>query len=133
MPNIEFIVDGTPASLQSRPKWKNRWKNKVTKEATKATSHLTGETTHHIQATIIYFYDSGALDLDNILKPILDAMTNVVYVDDTQVINIIANKRDLKQKVTLHIPSIQLAKKIGGASKDFVWLKLEFANAGQLP
>lgn len=133
MPNLEFIVDGTPASLQAKSATRRRWKTKVTKMATNAASHMPGQTTNHVQVTVVYFYESGSLDLDNILKPILDAMTNVIYEDDTQVVNIIANKRNLNERVTLRIPSIQLASKISKASNDFVWLKLDFANTGQLP
>jgi len=32
-------------------------------------------------------------DLDNVLKAVLDAMNDVVYVDDSQVVNMVAHKR----------------------------------------
>ena len=36
-----------------------------------------------IVETITYFFDGAALDVDNIPKPILDALKGVVYFDDS--------------------------------------------------
>ncbi len=44
---------------------------------------------------ITYFYDSVAMDVDNIVKPIQDALIGLAYVDDTQVTDILVRKRDL--------------------------------------
>lgn len=44
-------------------------------------------------------------DLDNVLKAVLDAINGVVYVDDSQVINMVATKRystDARIEVYLH-------------------------------
>ena len=44
-------------------------------------------------------------DLDNVMKAVLDAMNGVVYVDDSQVINMVATKRyssDPRVEVYLH-------------------------------
>jgi Holliday junction resolvase RusA-like endonuclease len=44
-------------------------------------------------------------DLDNVMKAVLDAMNGVVYVDDSQVINMVATKRyssDPRIEVYLH-------------------------------
>lgn len=44
---------------------------------------------------IIYFYDSVDMDVDNIVKPIQDAITGLAYVDDDQVTDVLVRKRDL--------------------------------------
>ena len=44
-------------------------------------------------------------DLDNVMKAVLDAMNGIVYVDDSQVINLVATKRystDPRIEVYLH-------------------------------
>nr|ALH22001.1 crossover junction endodeoxyribonuclease [Planktothrix sp. H22]ALH22003.1 crossover junction endodeoxyribonuclease [Planktothrix sp. A11]ALH22005.1 crossover junction endodeoxyribonuclease [Planktothrix sp. H11] len=44
---------------------------------------------------ITYFYDSVAMDVDNIVKPIQDSIIGLAYVDDDQVTDIIVRKRNL--------------------------------------
>ncbi len=44
---------------------------------------------------ITYFYDSVAMDVDNIVKPIQDAIIGLAYVDDDQVTDVLVRKRDL--------------------------------------
>lgn len=45
---------------------------------------------------ISYFYDEESLDVDNVPKPILDAMRGVVFADDGQVTDLLCRKRDVK-------------------------------------
>ncbi len=44
---------------------------------------------------ITYFYKVIAVDVDNIVKPIQDAMIGLVYVDDNQVSDVLVRKRNL--------------------------------------
>ena len=44
--------------------------------------------------TIIYFFENVDLDLDNIPKPILDALKGLVYNDDSQITDLICRKRE---------------------------------------
>jgi energy-converting hydrogenase A subunit M len=44
---------------------------------------------------VTYFYDSIAIDVDNIVKPIQDAIIGLAYVDDEQVTDVLVRKRDL--------------------------------------
>ncbi len=43
--------------------------------------------------SITYFFDRVDFDVDNIPKPILDALKELVYVDDRQVTDLICRKR----------------------------------------
>jgi Holliday junction resolvase RusA-like endonuclease len=50
-------------------------------------------------------YPNVKPDLDNVLKAVLDALNGVVYVDDSQVINLVATKRystDPRVEVYVH-------------------------------
>ena len=51
--------------------------------------------TEELMVTITYFYDSRPIDVDNIPKPILDALKGVAYVDDNQVTDLLCRKRDM--------------------------------------
>ncbi len=43
--------------------------------------------------TINYFFEGRSLDIDNVPKPVLDALKGLVYVDDTQVSDLLCRKR----------------------------------------
>ncbi len=44
---------------------------------------------------ITYFYEDIPVDVDNISKPILDALTGVIFEDDSQVTDLLCRKRRL--------------------------------------
>lgn len=45
------------------------------------------------------------MDVDNIPKPILDALKGVVYSDDRQVTDLLCRKRALRGALRIHNPS----------------------------
>lgn len=49
----------------------------------------------YVKLQITYFYDSVSLDVDNIVKPIQDAMIGLAYDDDNQVTDVLVRKRNL--------------------------------------
>ena len=48
-----------------------------------------------VMVTITYLYNRGSIDIDvdNIPKPILDALKGLVYSDDSQVTDLLCRKR----------------------------------------
>jgi len=59
---------------------------------------------------ITYFYDSVAMDVDNIVKPIQDAMIGLAYVDDDQVTDVLVRKRNLSGSFTIQNMTSTLAE-----------------------
>ena len=55
--------------------------------------------------TITYFYKGTSMDVDNLPKPILDALKGLVYSDDGQVSDLLCRKRDLNGDLRIHNPS----------------------------
>ncbi|VXD22861.1 conserved hypothetical protein [Planktothrix serta PCC 8927] len=93
---FEFIVDGPPVSQQTRRRERLReWKATVRQEAEKYWSSEQQTATGLVMLQITYFYDSVAIDVDNIVKPIQDSIIGLAYVDDGQVTDIIVRKRNL--------------------------------------
>jgi Holliday junction resolvase RusA-like endonuclease len=87
--HLEFIVLGPPISnQQSTPQGKlnlTAWRATVAGEA--QNNWVAGMLTGHLKATIINFHSGSkpSVDVDNMSKPILDVLQNIVYGDDRQI------------------------------------------------
>jgi crossover junction endodeoxyribonuclease RusA len=84
--HLEYVVVGVPISNQSAgTPALLAWRKDIKTEAKKSWTRipLTGK----LKAVIINFHtgDKPSLDLDNMSKPILDEMQQVVYDDDRQI------------------------------------------------
>lgn len=89
-------MDGPPVSQQARRRERLRhWKIVVRQEAEKYRSPGQKAATGLIMLQITYFYDSVAIDVDNIVKPIQDAIIGLAYIDDAQVTDVLVRKRNL--------------------------------------
>jgi len=84
---LEFIVPGTPVSLQAtRAKSKEAWKQRVKDASYSVLPDGHFSTDGPVSVTLFYFPDTEMQgDIDNIVKPILDALSRHIYNDDKQV------------------------------------------------
>ena len=57
------------------------------------------------------------MDVDNIPKPILDALQGLTYVDDSQIIDLICRKRDLHSELRIINPSAVLTDALSEGSE----------------
>ena len=93
---FEFFVLGRPVSQQARRRSLVRaWVASAREEAERFWND--GDAPHGGPAmvTLTYFYDDSPMDVDNIPKPVLDALIGLVYYDDSQVTDILCRKRML--------------------------------------
>jgi crossover junction endodeoxyribonuclease RusA len=126
--HLEFVVLGPPISNQQ-----NTPKGKASLAAWQAT--IAGAAgplwpnpllTGHLKATIINFYagNKPSVDVDNMPKPILDAMQQIVYDDDRQIIQ--AEITHAKVSAAFSIagvsPVLVTALQVGQA---FVYVRIE--------
>ncbi|WP_419837289.1 RusA family crossover junction endodeoxyribonuclease [Candidatus Poriferisodalis sp.] len=98
---LEFIVDGSPVSQQAKKASRRRaWQARVSQAASapwSSPSAIAGD----VAVTINYFCSDPwadrreSLDVDNVPKPILDALKGLVYIDDKQVIDVECHRRNL--------------------------------------
>ncbi len=58
-----------------------------------------------IMLTITYFYENISMDVDNLPKPISDALKGLVYVDDEQVPDVLCRKRNRRSVFRIENPS----------------------------
>ena len=94
-------MPGPPVSEQTRRRERlERWRREVGVVARGVwnDSDPVGEP---IAVTVIYFSHGRPFDLDNIPKPILDALKGLVYVDDNQVTDLVCRKRYLNDEMEI--------------------------------
>jgi crossover junction endodeoxyribonuclease RusA len=87
MPHLEFTVDGSPVSHQTKDKASlANWKGAIRPKAAECWGNR-APLTCKVKCTIINFHEGNvaSLDDDNMVKPIRDAMNKLVYVDDSQI------------------------------------------------
>lgn len=122
---VEFIVQGTPVSLQAkRAEAKEAWKARV-KEASYASlpdGHFS--TDGPIAVTLFYFPDGEMQgDVDNIVKPVLDALCRHIYTDDRQVERVWVQKFEPGRLFQFRQPSQILSEALSG-EKPLLYVRL---------
>lgn len=121
---FEFIIKGTPVSQQTRSRPRLReWKDRV--RASAATRWPPGELplNQPIKIFAVYYYEGAALDTDNMIKPIQDALKGLVYSDDCVVTDSQAAKRDLNGNYRVKGMSPVLAEGFCYGS-EFIYVKI---------
>lgn len=93
---FEFLIDGPPMSAQSHnPHRLSDWKRRVAAAVSERWHGplLGGK----VRVVVTYYHEGGTarLDTDNMIKPILDALTGVVYANDRQASHIEARSVNL--------------------------------------
>jgi crossover junction endodeoxyribonuclease RusA len=76
--------------------------------------------------TITYFYESVSMDIDNLPKPISDALKGLVYLDDGQVTDVLCRERDLNSSLRIESPSSVWADGLSRGN-EFLYIVVEEA------
>ncbi len=91
---LEFIVPQRPVSQQARRRDRVReWMDFVALHARQATPESLPLATAPVALRLFYFYDEVSIDIDNVLKPILDALIGIVYEDESVVTDVEIHRR----------------------------------------
>ena len=81
--------------------------------------------------TITYFFQEASLDVDNIPKPILDALNGLVYSDDSQVTDLLCRKRNLSGDLRIPQPSALLLESLS-RSEQFLHIIVTDASSQEV-
>ncbi len=118
-----FPVIGKPASLQSK-KTKRRWQSLVTKTAqTYQKKPLGIDVKLDLQIDWFSQERQNKPDVDNIVKPIQDALANVIYVDDNQVSRVSARYHDVNSVLTFIGEPFHIIEPLLGGEKEYVYIR----------
>jgi Holliday junction resolvase RusA-like endonuclease len=102
---FEFLILGPAVSQQTRRRARRRaWIDHVRRQLE---GHWQREGTEDgaVALTLTYLHDEGAGDLDNLAKPVLDALKGLVIDDDDQVTDLVLRKRSLSAILRIENPS----------------------------
>jgi Holliday junction resolvase RusA-like endonuclease len=122
---LEFVVPGTPVSLQAkRTDSKMAWKALVKEASYTALPEGHFSTTSPMSVTLFYFPATEMQgDIDNIIKPILDALCKHVYDDDKQVERVWVQKFEPGKIFQFSNPTRMLTEAIQG-EKPLLFVRL---------
>lgn len=101
---LEFIVRGTARAhgADTAPAWRALVVTSARAALPENSMLLDGP----LAVTIYHFpTGAGAGDVDNIVKPILDALTRVVYFDDEQVERVLVQRFPFQRTIVVEDPS----------------------------
>lgn len=105
---FEFVVDGPVVSQQARRGGlRDRWRNKVRRAAQDQWKSDSLDP-RPVSVAITYFFNRVDVDVDNIPKPILDALKGLVYRDDKQVSDLFCRKRNYRDVLRIPDPPADL-------------------------
>jgi crossover junction endodeoxyribonuclease RusA len=97
MQPFEFLIRSRPVSQQTRRRARLReWKAFVRQEAEHYWRPTHAPADGPVGMTLIYVYDEAALDVDNFMKPIQDALVGLAFLDDALVTDVIIRRRQLR-------------------------------------
>lgn len=124
---FSIILSRTPKSVQAV--WKEKYKEAI-KDAAKARySEAPAEGSVYIRIT--WFQGSkGGPDVDNIIKPILDALEGVIFENDSQISQCLATRIDLAKPYTIsdrHISGDsfqELSYLLGSTPGDILYIEI---------
>jgi crossover junction endodeoxyribonuclease RusA len=113
---LEFVVAGVPVSGQSKSRGREAWKAKISNECRLQLPESAFLAQGPISILIYHFPDGEMMgDIDNIIKPILDALVAVVYIDDRLVERVTAQKFETSRvPPKWSSPSVTLFSAISG-------------------
>ena len=82
-----------------------------------------------VMVVITYYFKGESLDVDNMPKPILDALKGLVYADDGQITDLVCRKRDRNRDLQFENPSSVLVETLGRSEQ---FLHINVSNAQSL-
>jgi hypothetical protein len=115
---LEVVLEGVPLSLQSKnARNREAWKARVAeaaRERQRDTDEL-GFLDDRALAVTIYYFPGAPMpgDIDNIVKPIIDAMVGVAYLDDQVIERVTVQKFEPDIEWEFRAPSDRLAHVLG--------------------
>lgn len=93
MLTFEFVRLGVPCTVQTRNRSRmDNYKKDIRRAAVARWPGNSSSLLVPVSVTLTYFYTNDLLDVDNVIKPVLDQLKGTVYADDKQVVSVTSRK-----------------------------------------
>ncbi|MBX3501159.1 MAG: RusA family crossover junction endodeoxyribonuclease [Alphaproteobacteria bacterium] len=110
---FELVLEGVPISLQASPGSRARWKGEVYRVGLERRQAIydVGFLDYRALSLTIYYFPSAPMDgdVDNIVKPIMDGLIGVAYLNDNVIERVVVQKFEPNVDWDFSDPSDQLA------------------------
>lgn len=102
---FEFVIAGPPVSQQTRRRARRRaWVDELRRSAMSRWPASEPPAVGPIRVNVTHVFVSVAVDLDNLAKPVLDALKGVVFQDDGQISDMRMRKREFGRIMRIESP-----------------------------
>jgi len=130
---VEMIVWGVPPSLGASTARKEAWKERIQAAARRELPDGHFASQEAIKVTIYYFtHQRAEADIDNIVKPIFDSLSRLIYIDDRQVERLVVQKFERGRDFEFTEPSATLNAAVHGSGSR-VYLQVDVSVVGEVP
>lgn len=125
---LEVVLEGVPVSLQASSASRARWKSEIYRvglERRQETYEL-GTLDYRALSLTVYYFPSAPMegDIDNIVKPIMDGLVGVAYLNDKVVERVVVQKFEPDVDWEFSDPSDQLAAALD-ATAPIVYIRVD--------
>ncbi|MEA2882320.1 MAG: crossover junction endodeoxyribonuclease RusA [Bradyrhizobium sp.] len=122
---LELQLEAVPLSLRASPASREAWKEQIRMAINEILDPGGWATKSPVSITIFYFPDGPMNgDIDNIVKPILDALMPRIYVNDSQVERVWVQKFESDKSFRIDNPTVRLAAAID-AEPPIVYIRID--------
>ena len=126
MPVFDFVRLGIPCTVQTRNKSRlDNYRRDVRRIARFRWPGDASALAVTVSVTLNYYYTVDVLDVDNIIKPVLDELKGLVYRDDIQVIRVVSQKQSVLLGSPLPTSTPALSDGLRSRS-DFLYILVEW-------
>ena len=127
---FELLIKRRPLSVQAKASNLQAWIEEVRRQAKKQWNRSTPLADEAFSLTLVFLYESDPIDVDNIIKPIQDALVGVVYPDDQLLTDVHSHRRLISDTLSFAGLPSTLATAIKN-QKECVYLQVQAGPAPQ--
>ncbi|HTW69445.1 MAG TPA: RusA family crossover junction endodeoxyribonuclease [Acetobacteraceae bacterium] len=123
-PDVEFCVHGRPLSARTRRRGSlAAWRQQVRAVALAALPDGHAPYAVAVELRITLYAPRPVADMDNLIKPVQDALQGILYEDDRMVKDVSGNWRNIDAPFQLHAASDVLVIALG-SRRQFMHIRL---------
>lgn len=123
-----MLIPKRPVSHQTKNRQNlQEWKNYIYGRARNEWRGRTPYQDYGLRFTLVYLCNDSPADIDNIIKPIQDALVGIVFADDSLISDVDSHKRFISDSIDLtNLPPCLLEGVISG--EECVYVRVSLAE-----